>query len=150
MKSLKSEYIRITESYISTGDVRRFLEEQQATIINKKEYIDDISEYDYDFFDEVFDKLWHTDFESPSDEYLHEPSYLLDWVSTNYPQYINKMWQKLIWEGPKMVEIPIKDLYVKYPFPFFRLFLGIFLLVLLWALLHILFISNESLLVILF
>ena len=50
-------------------------------------------EYDFDFFDEVNEKLYYTDWQSPADPALIEEQDLLSWIKQNLPLYLNGKWK---------------------------------------------------------
>jgi len=55
-----------------------------------------LDEYDYSFFLELCEELYHTDFVSPpSDPALKDSKELLSWIKENLPLYLDGKWRSL-------------------------------------------------------
>lgn len=59
-----------------------------------------LKEYDSEFFDEVNEKLYYTDWQSPADSALLEEKGLLAWIQKNLPLFLNGKW-KSEWSSKK-------------------------------------------------
>ena len=93
MKSFKNILVNKIEFYLINQDIEKFWKDFHLFYADVPEKTKSLTEYDWNFFDELNEKLHHTDWQILSDPKLIPSKEFITWVKHNFPKYLSGDWK---------------------------------------------------------
>ncbi len=93
MKNDKEVLIKAIETFLDSNlDVKTFWENYHFYYADIPDNSISLTNYDWKFFNEVNELLYHTDWKTPSNTNLNSPYKLKEWLTKNFQNYLNERW----------------------------------------------------------